>query len=140
MPSFLNFYLNLEANAEVITPQYTTTDGLTHIRIVSDDPMVEISDIKLVDSLGGEHFFPSQNPDSTEYDMEIILTDYPLGITTFHATIRDTEGNTKVLTPKSFEIYKATVLFVTVSDSKDYAVPLSNVAPFRVLLSDKGRR
>jgi hypothetical protein len=139
MPSFLNFYLDLEANAEVIVPQYTTNDGLTHIRVVSDDLIDEIYDMKLVDALGIEHPFTNEYPNSTEFDMELILGDYPLGITAFHATIIDKVGNVKVLTPKTFEIYKATVLFVTVSDSKEYGVPLTNNAPYRVLLSNKGR-
>lgn len=139
MPSFLNFILDLEANAEVITPQYTTNDGLTHIRILADDPMTEIYDIKIVDSLGVEHFFQNQTPNSHAFDMQIVLGDYPLGTTTFHATIRDDVGNTKVLEPKSFQVYKATVLFVTVSDSKEFKLSLSDQAPFRVLLSDIGR-
>jgi len=140
MPSYLNFYLDLEATAEVIAPQYTTNEALTHIRIVSDSILDEIYNIKIVDSLGAEHLFPNNYIDTDNYDLEVVLSDYPLGTTTFYASIKDQVGNTKDLAPTTFEIYKATLLFVEVSDSRDYKVLQSDSADFKITLSDEGGR
>lgn len=139
MPSFLNLYLDLEANGEVITPQYTTNDAITHFRIISDDAMSQIYDMKIVDALGNEHIFANNYINSTTFDWQIELGDYPLGQTTFQASIRDWVGNTKELTPKSFLIYKATVLHANVSDSKDYDISLMDNAPYKFLLTDEKR-
>jgi hypothetical protein len=139
MASYLNFYLDLEATAEVIVPQYTTNEALTHIRIISDSILDEIYNIKIVDSLGIEHVFPTNHTDTDNYDLEVVLNDYPLGITTFYASIKDQVGNTKDLVPTIFEIYKATLLFVEVSDSQDYKVLQSDSAEYKVTLSDEGR-
>ena len=148
MASYLSLFLDLEANGEIFMPQYVTTESLTHIRIVSDSPLTEIYNIKFVDSLGIEHSLPPQYPNSNEYEFEITFTDYPYGVTNLFVSIADSVGNRADLAPRTFEVYKASVLFVTVSDSqeygvnlydgKDYDVKQSDSKSFTVLLSNEG--
>lgn len=150
MPSFLKFYLDLEANGEIIVPQYTTISATTHIRIVSDIDIAEIYDVKIVDSLGIEHSYLPIYPDSAEFDLETILRDFPLGATTVHVSILDVLGNRAVLTPKTFEVYKSNLLFIKLSDSAEFEISLSDSSicklelldsdPFRISLWDKGDR
>jgi hypothetical protein len=136
MPSFLKFYLDLEANGEIIVPQYTTNEAITHIRIVSDIEIAEIFDIKIVGAEGIEYFYLPIYPASAEYDLEMILTDFPLGVTTVYASILDVLGNTLVLTPKSFEIFKSALLFIKLSDSAENKISLSDSFVYQSILSD----
>jgi hypothetical protein len=148
MPSFLKFYLDLEANGQIIVPQYTTNGAYTHIKITSDVDILEIYDLKIVDSQGVEHLYSSIYPNAMEYELEMILSDFPLGITTVYASILDAVYNRAILQPKTFEIFKSTLLFIKLSDSTDYKislsdsfiqqVKLSDSKPYKILLSDKG--
>lgn len=148
MASYLSLFLDLEANGEIFMPQYVTTESLTHIRIVSESPLTEVYNIRFVDSLGIEHLLPPQYPNTNEYEFEITFTDYPYGVTNLFVSIVDSVGNRADLAPKTFEVYKASVLFVSVadsqeyrvnlSDSKDYEVKQSDSSPFTILLSNEG--
>jgi hypothetical protein len=140
MASYLNFYLDLEATGEIITPNYTTTEATTHIRFVSDYEIAEIYNIKVVDTLGIEHNFTSLYPNSSEYTLETVFTDFPLGMTTVYASIRDKVGNTADLTPKTFEILKVSILLVAVSDSQENKPTLSDSRSYTVSLSDEGNK
>lgn len=136
MPSFLKFYLDLEANGEIIVPQYTTLSTTTHIRIISDIEIAHIYSLKLVDSLGLEHTFLPVYPNSAEYDLETILRDFPLGKVTVHASILDVVGNQAVLTPKTFEIFKSNTLFINLSDSVEFGITSSDLSICKLELLD----
>lgn len=138
MASYLTFYLDLEANGEIIVPLYTTTDSTTYIRVVSEVELAEIYDIKIVNALGIEYNYPSLYPDTKDYTFEFVFTDFPLGETTFYASIRDKIGNSVVLTPKTFEILKVSVLLVAISDTNEHRPLLSDSPTCKVLLSDEG--
>lgn len=140
MASFLNFYLDLEANGEIIVPNYTTTEATTYIKFTSDSDMAEIYDIKVIDALGIEHGFQNLYPNSTEYVLQTTFNDFPLGKAIVSASMRDSVGNAAEFSAKMIEILKVSILLVAVSDSQENKAILSDSRNYNVSLSDEGNK
>lgn len=107
---------------------------------MSDYEIAEIFNFKVIDALGIEHDFLNLYPNSTEYVLDTTFTDFPLGITTINASIRDKVGNTAELPAKTFEILRVSILLVAVSDSQESKAVLSDSRSYTVSLSDEGNK
>ena len=78
----------------IYAPNYTTKEIDNYITIKSDEPLAEYQDIYTIDSIGEKREYTFSRIDEDKLEGVIKFADYPLGIVTIYAKLKDTADNT----------------------------------------------
>lgn len=101
---------------EILSPNYTTTQARTEITISSNETLDTWQDIYIVDSLGNRHDLTFRY-DNNEFVGELYFNDYPYGISTIYAQVRDDVYNKSALVSKTINIVGSETLTISISES-----------------------
>lgn len=117
MASFIKLALDISPpKVEILSPNYTTTTAKTEIRVSCNEVLDTWQDIYIVDSLGNRHDLTFRY-DNNEFVGELYFNDYPYGISTIYAQVRDDVYNKSALVSKTINIVGSETLTISISES-----------------------
>lgn len=104
MSSFVYIELDTKSpNLEIYAPSYTTTDLDNTIILESDESLSGFQEIYLIDSEGVRHDYTFNN-DGNMLIGKVNFTNFPLGIATIYARVKDEVDNVSELISKLIDI------------------------------------
>jgi len=89
---------------EIFSPRYTTKDVVNEIAIQSDETLSNFQEVYALDSNGVRHDYTFLQVQGNQYIGQIRFNDFPYGIATIYARMKDEVDNYSDLIYKSIEI------------------------------------
>lgn len=105
MPSY--FIIELDTTSpiiEVYAPRYTTNNITNKITIESNENLAQYQDIYIIDSKGVRHDYTFKRDSDNTYVGVVKFSNYPLGIATIYARMKDEVDNFSNVASASIEI------------------------------------
>jgi hypothetical protein len=99
---------------EIHAPSYTNKSAKTPINIVANESLASYQEIYIMDAEGVRHDLTFLHSDN-EFVGEMYFNDYPLGVTTIYARVKDTVDNMSNLASFSFYIRESEILTLDMS-------------------------
>jgi hypothetical protein len=116
LASFIKLALDISPpKVEILSPNYTTTQAKTEIRVSCNEVLDTWQDIYIIDSLGNRHDLTFRYEEN-EFVGVLYFTDYPYGIATIYAQVRDDVYNKSALLSKTINIVGSETLTLKISD------------------------
>lgn len=135
------FTIELDTTAptiEIFAPSYSDRKSNNTIRVVSNEKLSEFQDIYIVDSQGVKHYVIFSFDGDKEFVGNVVFDEYPIGISTIYAQLKDTVNNISNLAVAYISvIFTANSLMLRLSMS-DYTIsPSINYESMNFIFSDK---
>lgn len=89
---------------EIISPQYTTREMQNTITIQANEEVSSYQEIYIIDSNNNRHDYTFSKVGEDKYVGYLNFYDYPIGIVTIYARLKDTVDNISNLFSKTMEI------------------------------------
>lgn len=122
-------------DVELLLPNFTTNQARTEIRVVANESLLPWHEIYVIDSLGRRHNLTFKHEDD-EFVGVVVFSDYPMGIATVYATVKDSVGNQSALVSKSIRIVESETLSITLDDYNAYNVLIKSENAHDVIVKD----
>jgi hypothetical protein len=119
MSSYITIELDTTSpKVEVFAPKYTTDDIINTITVEASEKLANYQDIYVIDSNGVRHDYTFERDSDTTFVGVIRFVNYPLGIATIYARMKDEVDNFSNVASTSVEIKEGlTLLSLEISDS-----------------------
>lgn len=111
------FSLTLDTTSPTLSiavPQYTSPNIYTDISIVANENLMDYQDIYIIDSDSVRHDLILGFSDTNELTGRFIFNEFPLGIATIYARLKDDVGNLSSLYSKTINIVQNQSLIIEV--------------------------
>jgi hypothetical protein len=89
---------------EIFAPRYTTHDVTNTITIEANEPIADYQDIYVVDSQNVRHDYTFFKESDNQYVGKVRFNDFPLGVATIYARLKDEVNNFSDTVVKNLEI------------------------------------
>jgi hypothetical protein len=89
---------------EIYAPRYTTKDVVNEIVVQSNEELANHQEVYAIDSIGVRHDYTFQQEQNDQFVGLIRFNDFPYGIATIYARMKDEVDNYSDLVYKSIEI------------------------------------
>lgn len=110
MGAFFTLELDTTAPiAEIHAPEYTSRADATVITVTANELLCTYQEVYLIDSEGTKHDVTFLYNDES-FHGELYLNDYPFGLTTVYARVKDEVDNVSNLVSKTFRIFSDSVV------------------------------
>jgi hypothetical protein len=119
MPSYVTLELDTTSpTIEIFAPKYTTETITNVITIESNEKLAKYQDIYVIDSKGVRHDYTFEKDSDNTYVGIIRFNNYPIGIATIYARMKDEVDNFSNVATSSIEIKEGlTLLSLEIKDS-----------------------
>lgn len=105
MAGYFTLFLDTTApHISIYAPPYSNNSTANEIRVVADENVGEFQNIYIVDSMGFRHDVIFSKVSENEYSGQITFNEYPIGIATIYAQLKDEVGNISELVSKAINI------------------------------------
>lgn len=89
---------------EILAPRYTTKDIVNEIVIEANETLSNFQEVYVTDSNGIQHDYTFLQQQDDQFVGQIRFNDFPFGIATIHARVKDEVDNYSDLVYKTIEI------------------------------------
>jgi hypothetical protein len=119
MPNYVLIELDTTSpQIEVFAPRYTTDDIINKITIESNEKLANYQEVYVIDSKGLRHDYTFSRDSENTFTGIIRFINYPLGIATIYARMKDEVDNFSNIASTSIEIKEGlTLLSLDIKDS-----------------------